>query len=124
MANWKNQNFFKAMKNSINGILYTLKKERNIKIQIIISILVIIFGFLFKLNLTEWLILTITIFIVIIAELVNTAVEVTVDLITEEYNEKAKIAKDISAGAVLMSAINSIIVGIIIFCPKLIFYIR
>lgn len=124
MADWKKQSFFKAMKNSLNGIFYTLKKERNIKIQLIIAILAIILGIVLKINLIEWGILTITIFIVIISELINTAIENTVDLITTEYNEKAKIAKDVAAGAVLLSAINSVIVGIIIFGTKIIYYIR
>lgn len=124
MTNWKKQSFFKALKNSLNGIIYTLKNERNIKIQLFIAILAVIFGVLLKISLTEWVILVITIFIVIISELINTAIETTVDLITNEYNEKAKIAKDVAAGAVLIAAINSVVVGIIIFGTKIIYYIR
>ncbi len=124
MAEWKKQPFYKALKNSINGIFYTLKKERNIKIQLIIAVLAIILGIFLKINLIEWVILTITIFIVIISELINTAIENAVDLITKEYNETAKIAKDVAAGAVLVSAINSLIVGILIFGTKIIYYIR
>lgn len=124
MAEWKKQPFSKALKNSINGIFYTLKKERNIKIQLIIAVLAIILGIFLKINLIEWVILTITIFIVIISELINTAIENTVDLITKKYNETAKIAKDVAAGAVLVSAINSLIVGILIFGTKIIYYIR
>lgn len=122
--NWKKQPFYLAMKNAINGVVYTLKKERNIKIQLLFAILAIILGIVLKLSLLEWVILIITIFIVIITELINTAIEVTVDLITLEYNEKAKIAKDVAAGAVFCSAINSVIVGVLIFGLKLISYIR
>lgn len=124
MMNWKKQNFFKAFKNSLNGIFYTLKKERNIKIQLIIGILAVVLGVLLKISLIEWTILVITMFIVIVSELINTAIENTVDLITTEYNEKAKIAKDVAAGAVLIAAMNSVIVGILIFGTKIIYYIR
>lgn len=124
MADWKKQNFFEASKNSLNGIVYTIKNEKNIKIQLVIAILAVVLGVLLKISLIEWVILVITIFIVIISELINTAIENTVDLITKEYNEKAKIAKDVAAGAVLISAVNSIIVGIIIFGTKIISYIR
>lgn len=124
MINWKKQNFFKAFKNSLNGIFYTLKKERNIKIQLVIGILAVILGVFLKISLIEWTILVITMFIVIVSELINTAIENTVDLITTEYNEKAKIAKDVAAGAVLFAAMNSVIVGILIFGTKIIYYIR
>ena len=118
--NWKNQNFFKALKNSLNGIIYTLKTQRNLKIQLSFAVLAIIFGFLFKISNIEWMILIITIFMVLITELFNTAVETVVDLYTEEYNEKAKIAKDVAAGAVTLMAICSIIIGIILFGTKII----
>ena len=61
---WKNPNFFQALKNSINGISYTLKTQRNIKIQSVFAILVIIIGFILKISLIEWMILIITIFFI------------------------------------------------------------
>jgi diacylglycerol kinase len=81
-------------------------------------------GIITKISSIEWLILVITICLVLYAELMNTALENTVDLITEEFNEKAKLAKDISSGAVLICAIMSVIVGIIIFLPKLLVMIN
>ena len=78
---------------------------------------------MFKISYIEWGILTITIFLVLITETLNTAIEKTVDMITKEYSEEAKVVKDISAGAVLFSAIASVIVGIIIFLPKILIYI-
>ena len=117
---WKNQNFFKALKNALNGIGYTIKTQRNIKIQLCFAIFAIIFGFLFKISNIEWMILTTIIFLVLITELFNTAIETVVDLYTEEYNEKAKIAKDVSAGAVLIMSICSLITGTVLFIPKLI----
>ena len=82
--------------------------------------LVIIAGVIFDLNAIEWIICVILFGLVISLELINTAIETTVDLAMPEINEKAKLAKDIAAGAVLVSAIVSVIVGLIIFIPKLI----
>ena len=117
---WHNTNFFQAMKYALNGIKYVYETQRNIIIQSIFAILAIICGILFKISKYEWIILTITIFFVIVAEFFNTAIETAVDLCTEEINEKAKNAKDVAAGAVLLTSFCSIIVGLIIFLPHLI----
>ena len=117
---WKNQNFFKALKNAINGIIYTWNTQRNFKIQIVFALIAILLGILLKLSNIEWVILIIIIFLVLITELLNTAIETVVDLYTMEYNEKAKIAKDASAGAVTLIAICSVIVGIFLFGTKII----
>ena len=119
LNSFKNPNFFKALKNALRGIGIVSKKERNIKIQLVAALLVLIVGIMFKISYIEWGILTITIFLVLITETLNTAI----DMITKEYSEEAKVVKDISAGAVLFSAIASIIVGIIIFLPKILIYI-
>ena len=123
LNSFKNPNFFKALKNDLRGIGIVSKKERNIKIQLVAALLVLIVGIMFKISYIEWGILTITIFLVLITETLNTAIEKTVDMITKEYSEEAKVVKDISAGAVLFSAISSVIVGIIIFLPKILIYI-
>ena len=117
---WKNQSFLNALKNALNGIKYTFKTQRNLKIQIVFAILAIILGLFLKLSITEWVILSLTIFLVLIVELINTAIETTVDMFTMEYNEKAKNAKDASAGAVTLMAIASIVVGMFLFIPKII----
>lgn len=117
--NWKNKNFLIALKNAFNGIKYVLKHERNLKIQLIFSIIAIFASAFFKINLTEWAIIVFIIFIVFFAELFNTTIETIVDMFTTEYNEKAKIAKDISAGAVTLVAIASVIIGLLIFVPKM-----
>ena len=117
---WTTKNFFESLKCAFNGIKYIFSSQRNIYIQIIIAIIIVIMGFFFKISNVEWLILCLTISLVLFAEFVNTAIETAVDLVTEEYNEKAKIAKDVSAGAVLITALSSIIVGLIIFTEKII----
>ena len=83
-------------------------------------LLVAIAGIILKINVIEWIICVILFAIVISAELFNTAIETVVNMITMEKNEKAKIAKDVSAGAVLVTAIGSAIVGLIIFIPKVV----
>jgi diacylglycerol kinase (ATP) len=82
-------------------------------------ILVIIMGFVFNISITEWCICIILFGLVISLELINTAIETVVDMITLDKNEKAKKAKDISASAVLVSAIVSAVIGLIIFIPKI-----
>lgn len=114
----------KSFKYAFKGIIYTFKNEQNIIVHTIIMILVIIFGIIFKINKYEWLICIILFGLVISAELINTAIEATVDLKCKEINPLAKIAKDTSSGSVLLLAITSVIVGCIIFIPKIISYIN
>ena len=112
--------FLKSFRYAFEGIFTGIKEEQNMKIHIAIMILVIIFGILLKISKIEWIICIALFGIVISMELINTAIENTVDLITKEINEQAKIAKDVAAGAVLVSAIASAIIGLIIFVPKVI----
>lgn len=117
---WKNKNFLQALSHSLDGIQYTLKNEQNLKIQLFFAILAIGFGFFFKINKFEFLILIITIGLVLFAEMINTCIEVLLDIYSEEYNEKIKIAKDVASGAVLIFAMISVIIGCMIFLPKVI----
>ena len=107
--------FIKSFKYAFEGILTGIKEEQNMKIHIIIMILVI----MLKINTTEWIICILLFGLVISMELMNTAIENTVNLITKEKNQQAKIAKDVAAGAVLASAIVSAIIGLMIFVPKI-----
>lgn len=108
-----------SFKYAFEGINTALKEEKNMKIHIIIMILVIILGIVLKISRIEWIICIILFGFVISLELVNTAIESTVDIITQEKNPKAKIAKDVAAGAVLISSITAAIIGLIIFVPKI-----
>lgn len=117
----KMKKLIKSFKYAFEGISTGIKEEQNMKIHIAIIILVIIFGIILKISKIEWIICIALFGLVISMELINTAIENTVDLVTKEKNEQAKIAKDVAAGAVLVSAIASAIVGLIIFIPK-IFY--
>jgi diacylglycerol kinase (ATP) len=100
------------------GIRTVLKSETNMKIHAIIAGLVIIFGIIFKISPNEWLICLLCFGLVFSAEMFNTAIETIVNLVSPETNPLAGKAKDIAAGAVLVSAIFSATVGLIIFIPK------
>ena len=108
-----------SFKYAFEGIGEALKTEQNLKIHFIIALVVIIAGFIFKISKLEWIACVILFGLVISLELVNTAIETTVDIAMPEKNEKAKLAKDVSAGAVLVSAIMAVVVGLIIFVPKI-----
>lgn len=101
------------------GIASAASKERNMQIHICISVLVILAGFAFSITKAEWIAVLLAIGGMIALEMMNTAVERTVDLYTKEYHPLAKQAKDISAGAVLMFAIISVVIGLIIFLPRI-----
>ena len=113
-----------SFKYAFEGILSALKTERNLKIHIYIMIFVIIMGIILKISTIEWCICIILFGLVISLELLNTAIETVVDIAMPEINEKAKKAKDISASAVLVSAIASAVIGFIIFLPKLLNLIK
>lgn len=105
---------------AFQGIKVNILTERNLAIHFFVMLLVIVLGFVFKISVTEWLICILLFGFVITLELINTAIETTIDICMPEINPKAKLAKDTVAGAVLVVAIVAIVVGIIIFGPKLI----
>jgi len=117
----KNRNLRSSFSHAFNGIIQAFKTERNVKLHTLLGLLVIFFGVYFRISVIEWLILVLTIGFVIVAELLNTAIEYTVDMVCgKTYNELAKYSKDIAAGATLVAAIVAIVIGAIIFIPKII----
>lgn len=116
--NLKDKKIFNSFKYAFEGILSSLKTEKNMKFHMLAMIFVIILGIYFKINKVEWCICIICIVLVISTELVNTAIETVVDMICPEKNDKAKLAKDVAAGAVLVLALGAIVIGLIIFLPK------
>lgn len=110
----------KRFKYAFKGIFFAFTTQTNINIHIIISVLVIIAGFIFKINRVEWLFIIFAIGLVLSAELFNTAIETLVDLVSPDYNQKAGQVKDVAAGAVLIAAFISVIIGLIVFLPKII----
>ena len=113
-------NVFISFKYAFSGISYVLKTSRNFKIQLIFAIISLIIGFLLQINLSHYMILVATIMSVLILEVLNTSIESIVDLVVKkEFRSLAKIAKDTSAGAVLLASINSVIIALYIFFPKI-----
>ena len=115
----KNTNLIKTFNYAIDGIIYTLKSQRNMKIHYAIAILVLFLTLFLNLSRIEIIAVFFSISLVILSEMFNTAIEKTVDLVTTEYNPLAKIAKDVAAGAVLVSALNSIMVAYLVFFDRL-----
>lgn len=116
----KNKKLINSFKYAFTGIFSGIKNERNMKIHMTIMCLVILFGVILKINLSEWLICIICFALVISGELFNTAIETVVDMISPQYNKRAKLIKDVAAGGVLVLAIGSAIIGLLIFIPKII----
>jgi diacylglycerol kinase len=110
---------FKSFGFAFEGLKAEIIKGRNFKIQILFGILATVLGLMLKLSPEEWLDLVIMITLVLVLELVNTSIEALVDLVSPEIQEKAKLAKDVAAATVLVASIGSVIVGGLVFLPRL-----
>ena len=109
----------KSFKHAFRGIGIIFKTQHNAWIHTVVGILVIVLGFIFCINEAEWGLLILSMAAVIAAEGFNTAIEIDIDLTSPEYHPYARDTKDIAAGAVLLTVIGAIIVGLIIFLPKI-----
>lgn len=116
----KNDNFLESFKYAWQGIKVAVKEERNLRSHLLTTVLVFILGFIFSFSRSEFLWLTVACFLVVYAELNNTIAENLVDLVTNEYHPLAKKVKDVAAGTVLISTGFAVIIGILLFLPKLI----
>lgn len=114
-----NKSIIISFKVAFEGIYYALKYNRNIRIHFIAAFLVVIASIYFKVNAFEMGILGIMILLVICTEMINTAIEEMVNLLVNEHRQEAKIAKDVSAGMVLLTVIGSVIVGVLVFTPHI-----
>jgi diacylglycerol kinase (ATP) len=115
----KIRRFTDSFNYAIEGIIYAVKTQRNMKFHMIIAILVLLGSLFFDFTKIEMLILFITITLVIVLEMINTAIEATIDVLANYYHPLAKIAKNVAAGAVLISAVNAVVVGYLLFFEKL-----
>ena len=118
MAGRKKAPLYKSFGYAFEGIFTCIRNERNMKIHCTAAVLVVIAGLILGLSVTEWCICLGLFGLVMALELVNTAVESVVDLVTEERKPLAKVAKDSAAGAVLIAAIMAAVIGLIIFVPR------
>ena len=119
----KKHSFSQSISFALEGIIFALRNDPNFKIQAIVAVFALILAIMLEIPFAEAAILVLTIGLVLILELINTTLEALVDLATEEIKPRAKAAKDVSAAAVLLSAILSIIVGCLLFIPKIIRWI-
>lgn len=115
----KKDPLYRSFGYAFQGIFTCVRKERNMKIHCVAAVLVVIAGVILKISAIEWCICMVLFGLVMALEHVNTAVEAVVDMVTEEYHQLAKVAKDTAAGAVLIAAIMAAIAGCIIFLPKI-----
>lgn len=104
---------------AVSGLKYAFKNEINIRIQLLIGLLVIIFGFVLSVSLLEWVLLVLMIGFVISSEILNTAVETMLDYLAPEQHQMVGAIKDLTASAVLVTSIVAVIIGTIIFLPKI-----
>jgi len=103
---------------AVEGIIYTFRTQKHMRFHFFSVALVLLAGLLFRLDKAEMVILLFTVSLVLVAEMFNTAVEAIVDLITDTYHPLAKLAKDVAAGAVLVTAVNAIVVGFLLFLTE------
>ena len=106
------------------GVWYALKTQRNMRLHLVLGVAAVVAAGWLAVNPTEWLLLSCTVTLVLVAELLNTAVEVLVDVLSKGRSTEARIIKDLAAGAVLFCSINAVVVGCVVFCPRLVDWIR
>ncbi|MGB9680047.1 MAG: diacylglycerol kinase [Thermoanaerobacteraceae bacterium] len=115
----KSKNLIDSFNYAIDGIFYAFKTQRNMKIHFALAIIVLVFSLFFNLSKLEFIEVVFAIAFVLIAEMVNTAIETTVDMMTDKFHPLAKIAKNVAAGAVLISAVNALIIAYLIFFDRI-----
>jgi len=119
-SKYKNRKHKISFKRALDGLVLAFLTQPNLKIMILFAFLAFFLAWFLFISYVEWLVLIITVFFVFIAEMINTSIESMVDLITTEWREDAKIAKDIGSGMVLTAVIFSIVIGGIIFLPRIV----
>lgn len=111
--------FLKSLSNAVEGLIITIKTQRNFVIHIIVAAIVTFFSIWFQLNSEQTMWIVVSVLIVLITELLNTSIESLVDLVKPEFHDKAKIAKDASAAMVLVASFLAVFIGCIIFGEKI-----
>ena len=116
---WREVKYSEKFSNAFRGIYVAFKITSHAFIYLIATLIVFVLGFYFKISAVEWILLVFAIGFVIVSEIFNTAIEIDMDLTSPEYHPFAKDTKDVAAGAVLLSAFIAIIVGLIVFLPRI-----
>ncbi len=115
----RSRNLLESFRYAFAGLAYALRTQRNTRIHLSIAALVIAMGLWLRLPPTSWAVLTLTIGLVLVGEMINTVVETLVDMITADYHPLAKVTKDVMAAVVLLTAMFSVIVGLFVLGPPL-----
>ena len=115
----RSRNIIESFRFAFSGLWYALRTQRNTRIHLSIAVAVVAVGMWLGLSLTQWALLTLSIGFVLVGEMINTVAETLVDLISPGYHPLAKIVKDVTAGAVLLTAIISAVVGLLVLGPSL-----
>ena len=108
-----------SIKNSFNGLKAAYKNEQSVYIHLVCTIILLLLSFLLEISLTQWLIIIAIIGLTLVVELLNTAIESTVDLVTKEFHPLAKVAKDTASAAEFILTLTSTIIALMIFIPKI-----
>ena len=108
-----------SFKYALNGLKIVFREEHNARIHLIVSLIVIACGFIFHISTVEWIIICFAIGLVISMEIINSAIENLSDFVSPEYHKLIKKVKDLSAAAVLVCTILSVVIGILVFLPKI-----
>ena len=106
---------WRSMGFAFDGLRHAFRSQRSLRIESLIAGLIVVIGFALDISRLEWVIVIISIFFIIGLELVNTAIEAVVDLVSPEYHPVAKAAKDVASAAVLTSAVGGLVAGLVIF---------
>lgn len=115
----RSRNILDSFRFAFSGLWYALRTQRNTRIHLTIAVAVVTLGAWLDLSLVQWALLTLSIGFVLVSEMLNTVAETLVDLISPGYHPLAKIVKDVTAGAVLLTAIISVVVGLLVLGPPL-----
>ncbi len=116
--------FIRGFGYALNGIRHAAVTQLNFRVHVVAAIVAVGAGYALHISAVEWLWIILCIAMVLAAELFNTALEFLTDLVSPEYNKKAGLVKDMAAGAVLITAICALVIGLIIFVPKLLLLIH
>src|ERR1700742_544256 len=116
--------FIRGFGYALNGIRHAAATQLNFRVHLVAAVIAVYAGYALHISKDEWLWIILCIAMVLVAELFNTAIEFLVDLVSPDYNKKAGLVKDMSAGAVLITAICALVIGLIIFVPKLLVLIH
>jgi len=115
----KNGDHKQSFKNALSGLSASFKSEKNLRVMFFIAVMVVIASLLFHLTILEFTIVVWAIFAVLAVEMINTSLEAITDLVKEEWHQKAKLAKDVASGMVLLAALGALVIGSLIFFPKI-----